>query len=96
MRAAAIFAEDSGDDPDDVNPSANCQRGDDAGCLFDLIPYAKEPEGTPDEPHHRQHICSQPTGYHIHPLAKDSKHVLNPILLLDCEVDLKGKYRIQR
>ena len=32
------FAEDSGDDSDDVNPSANCQHGDDAGCLFDLIP----------------------------------------------------------
>ena len=38
MRAAAIFAEDSGDGPDDVNPSANCQHGDDAGCLFDSIP----------------------------------------------------------
>ena len=96
MRAGPIFAGDSEDGPDDVNPSANCQHGDDAGCLFDLILQVKEPEGAPDEPYHRQCVCSSPTGYRIYRSAKDSKHVLDPILLLDYKIELKGKLKKQR
>ena len=55
-RAAAISAEGSDGKSDDVNPSSNCQHGNDFECLFDLICYSKQFERAPDEPFHRHQL----------------------------------------